>query len=73
MTAAKRGICLIINNDNFLPSSGLKNRVGTVLDRGKFIFIQFWKSQMKTAHSWVCIYTYVSSRVSAGCVYMAGL
>lgn len=33
MTAAKRGICLIVNNDNFTKSMPvLKNREGTILD-----------------------------------------
>lgn len=37
MTSEKRGICLIVNNDNFSNSSQLKKREGTAVDQSKQI------------------------------------
>lgn len=34
MTSAKRGVCLIINNNNF---RNLRNREGTMFDESEFI------------------------------------
>lgn len=48
MTAAKRGICLIVNNQDFSKSKqGLLERMGTKVDEGDLMFHSFWKSQME--------------------------
>lgn len=39
MTAAKRGICLIVNNQDFSKSKqGLLERMGTKIDEGDLMF-----------------------------------
>lgn len=52
MTAAKRGVCVILNNHDFSKSDiFLKDRVGTNVDERKLSFCSFLTSQMKSGVS----------------------